>query len=212
MSEGGQARFSYSLVTDGPSDQALLAVLDWLLRYHTARPFEGQWVDLRNLPNPPKGLPNQIKIALDLYPCTLLFVHRDAEREPRAKRVAEIRAALAEQEAAPATICVIPVRMQEAWFLFDEAALRKAAGRPTATNPLAMPKLSHIEDEPDPKRLLHDLLRKASGLDGRHSRRFRPVERVHRLAQLIEDFSPLLQLSAFKALNDEVRDAAARLV
>jgi hypothetical protein len=202
----------FTLLTDGSSDQALLPVLDWLLLRHTEVPFERQWADLRALPNPPKGLVRRIEIALHLYPCDLLFVHRDAEREPRLNRVAEIRAALADQGTCPIAVCVVPVRMQEAWFLFDERALREAADKPTGKHPLNLPKLSEVEYEPDPKQRLHDLLHEASGLRGRHSKRFRPSERVHRLAWLIKDFSPLLLLPAFNALDRDIGEAVAHLI
>ena len=57
------------------------------------------------------------------------------ELDPRAQgslpfsdRKAEVQAAIATLDK-PA-ICVIPVRMQEAWLLFDEIAIRHAAGNP----------------------------------------------------------------------------------
>lgn len=153
----------FTLLSDGSSDRALIPILAWLLRRHTEELFEPQWADLRGLPKPPKILAERIATALDLYPCDLLFIHRDAEREPHASRVAEIRAALAENSGLPAAICVVPVRMQEAWLLFDETALRKAAGRPTGQHPLGLPKLSEIEQEADPKQRLHTLLRAAGG-------------------------------------------------
>jgi predicted ATPase len=68
-----------------------------------------------------------------------LFVHRDAERELLEKRVAEIHSVVSEAaqtKLVPPVVCVIPVRMQEAWFLFDESALRRAAGNPNGKQPL----------------------------------------------------------------------------
>lgn len=69
--------------------------------------------------------------ALALYPCDLIFIHRDAERQPPDLRRSEIVRALQEVENSdaqrPPAICVIPVRMQKAWLLFDELAIRKAA-------------------------------------------------------------------------------------
>jgi hypothetical protein len=48
------------------------------------------------------------------------------------------------------------------------------------------------------------LLREASGLTGRQSKRFRPETQVHRLAELIDDFSPLHGLPAFQAFDKEL--------
>ena len=65
-------------------------------------------------------------------------MHRDAEREFARTRLAEIEAAIkSATEAALELIAVkcvriVPVRMTEAWFLFDEAAIRRAANRPHA--------------------------------------------------------------------------------
>ncbi|MHC5830744.1 MAG: hypothetical protein ACYT04_86055, partial [Nostoc sp.] len=105
--------------------------------------IQSNWADLRRLPKPPKKLLPRIINSLELYPCNLLFIHRDAEREPREKRITEILEALQEavkkSVVVPPHVCVIPVRMQEAWLLFDEAALRKAAGNPSGRQPLQLP-------------------------------------------------------------------------
>lgn len=53
-------------------------------------------------------------------------------------------------------VCVIPVRMTEAWLLFDEAAIRQAAGNRLGRAPLALPPLDEVEQEPDPKSLLYE--------------------------------------------------------
>jgi hypothetical protein len=191
------------LVTDGASDRALLPILTWLLRQHSLRAFQPQWADLRALRHPPKSLEEKISASLELYPCDLLFVHRDAEREPRDVRVAEIRRCL-KAHAQPPTVCVVPVRMQEAWLLFDEATLRLAADNPRGESRLSLPPLHRLEEIPDPKGLLHELLYQASGLRPGRLSRFHPAARTHRVAELIEDFSPLRGLPAFQALEIEV--------
>jgi len=96
--------------------------------------------------------------------------------------------------------------MQEAWLLFNEDAIREATGKPTSREPLHLPGLQHTENEPNPKRLLRDALLTASGLHGRRRRQFPLVERIYRLAVLIEDFSPLRALAAFTALEAELRE------
>jgi hypothetical protein len=195
----------FTLLSDGSSDRALIPVLRWLLLQSTAREFSIQWADLRSLRPAAKLLSARIRQAVALYPCDLLFIHRDAEGEGREVRVAEIRDHLAVAGRHQTAICVVPVRMQEAWLLIDEEALRSAADNPRGRMPLAMPPLKKLEDVPDPKQLLWNLLSTASGLRSGRLRRFGPAPRTHRLADLIEDFSPLRQLVAFQALEDDLR-------
>lgn len=200
---------TFTLLSDGSSDRALLPVLRWLLRQSSARDFVDQWADLRQLRHPPRLLSDRIRVALALYPCDLLFVHRDAEGESRELRVAEIHEHLHEEGSRQTALCVVPVRMQEAWFLFDEAAIRSAADNPRGRMPLAVPPLEKLEEIPDPKGLLWNLLSTASGLRPGRLRRFSPAPRMHRLADLIEDFSALRRLSAFQALEEELQQLLA---
>ncbi len=203
----------FTLVADGASDRTLLPVLVWLLRQHYGRvPLHPQLADLRRLHNPPRTLSDRITMSIDLYPCELLFVHRDAERSPIEHRAQEIREALDQcQRGVPVAICVIPVRMQEAWLLFDETALRRGAGNPQGRQPLDIPDLHRVEGVPDPKQILHSLLGQASGLSGRRLKRFRRDTGlcVHRVAQEIGDFSPLRRLEAFRYLEQQVRELPA---
>ena len=85
----------YTLVSDGSSDRALLPILSWLLIEHRVLcPIQAEWADLGRLRNPPKTLASRIEWSLDLYPCDMLFVHRDAEiraeRRSYQQRKAEI--------------------------------------------------------------------------------------------------------------------------
>ncbi|MBI1882180.1 MAG: hypothetical protein HYR94_28740 [Chloroflexi bacterium] len=200
----------YTLICDGSSDVALLPLLTWLLReHHVECAIQPEWADLRRLPKPPRGLANKIKQGLDLFPCDLLFVHRDAEREPREVRVAEIRKAVAETvkfAPIPPQVCVVPVRMQEAWLLFDEAALRRAAGNPNGKQPLQFPTIAKWEQLPDPKNVLYDLLREASGLHGSRRKKFRVDVGARRVAEFISDFAPLRILPAFNALETDLEN------
>lgn len=196
--------FRYSFLSDGPSDRVLMPALQWLLERHSKNVFVGEWAELRNLPRPPRSLGERIRACLNLYPCELMFVHRDAESFTRADRVAEIEQALASVDAPP-TICVVPVRMQEAWLLFDESAIREAADNPNGQEALELPALSSFEDILDPKEVLRNLLKTASGHSGRRLKKFDVRERTYRLAQVLTDYSPLLRVPAFKALDSEVR-------
>ena len=136
--------FRYTLVTDGSSDRALIPILSWLLQEHgVSQPIQAEWADLRRLQRPPKKLSERIKWSLELYPCDLLFVHRDAETALLGKRREEIRQALAELSNQvwndDWTVCVVPIRMQEAWLLLDETAIRTAAGNPHGHRLLELP-------------------------------------------------------------------------
>jgi hypothetical protein len=201
----------YTLRSDGSSDRALIPILDWLLRNYLSSDcaIQNQWADLRGIARPKANtLLEEIKLSVELYPCDLLFIHRDAEKEDRAVRVDEIGAVVSELTSVidVPTVCVIPVRMTEAWLLFDEIALRKAASNPNGKIALQLPKLKQIECDPDPKKVLHNLLRQASELSPGRLRKFSVHDRVHRVAELIDDFSALRVLPAFTSLESEIED------
>jgi len=121
--------------------------------------------------------------------------------EPYERRLDEIRRAASEIEKVP----IVPVRMQEAWLLFDEQAIRKAAGNPGGRIVLTLPPLARLESLADPKKILHDLLLEATEHQGRRRKRFHPSRAALRLGEILEDFSPLRALPAF-------RDAEQRIV
>ena len=201
----------YTLVADGSSDRALLPILTWLLRRSCgAIPIQAEFADLRRLSPSPRKLSERIDRSVELYPCDLLFVHRDAESAPIEERGAEIRKAIEESsvEDSVRVVCVVPVRMQEAWLLIDEAALRRAAGNPNGTQPLDMPDVKKLERLADPKQLICELLRQASGLQGRRLKRFNWRSSAHRVTEIISDFSPLYGLAAFQRLAAEVKRVA----
>lgn len=195
-----------TLITDGPSDQVLLHHLTWLLRQHV-RPgtsVQRQWADFRSLRQKPRGLREKIEAALDLYPCDLVFVHRDAEGEHPSRRREEIRRAVESLPSdVPPVVCVVPVRMTEAWLLFDEQAVRRAAGNPNGRNPIPVP-AANAQDIPDPKTALRKALRSASGLTGRRRRKLNVRGAVYRVAEYIDDFSPLRRLTAFVELEQDL--------
>ncbi len=204
--------FRFTLITDGSSDKILLPVLKWLLK--TWLPdvsLQERWVDFGSLPNRPITLEGKIVRAIQTYPCDILFIHRDAEREPFQQRVQEIEKAYQQakiylpNDSLPYHICVIPVRMSEAWFLFNENAIRQASGNPNGKIKLHLPAIKEIEDMPDPKKELYALLEHSSELTGRKLKNFNPAKQIHRMAENIDDFSPLRALSAFQRLEADVR-------
>ncbi len=165
--------------------------------------MSAQWADLRHLRNPPSELRRRIEASLELYPCDLLFVHRDAENRPIDQRAAEIVSA-AEGLQFP-IVRVIPVRMMEAWLLTDEGAIRSAAGNPNGTDPLNVPLTQNLENLADPKETLHSLISEASGLSQRRRRRLNVRQALHRIAELTDDFTPLDYLPAFVTFSNELR-------
>jgi hypothetical protein len=100
--------------------------------------------------------------------------------------------------------------MQEAWFLFNEAAIRTAAGNPKGTDDLKIP-ARKVENLPDPKSVLYAALRQASGLKGRKLEKFSVRQASYRLANLISDFTPLRSLPAFNRLEHDLNELAAEL-
>lgn len=204
----------YTLLSEGTSDKALLPILTWLLQRHLPEyAVQSEWADLARLPKPPKSLSERIQRSLDLYPCDVLFVHRDADNQGREQRLGEISKALAQvgRSMSPA-ICVIPVRMTEAWLLLDEAAIRTAADNPKGNQALQMPNIKNVEHHADPKAELYDLLRQASGVKGRRLKKFdaRLSEKVQRISAITDSFSSLRKLSAFQALEADVKDFSER--
>lgn len=195
-----------TFVTDGSSDRQLIPILEWVLRNVGKVPsISSQWADFSR-GKKPAGLAARIKRALELYPCDLLFIHRDAEKQEPERRVQEINDALAEiqQRPIPPAVCVVPVRMQEAWLLFDESAIRNAAGNPNGTTPLNLPPLSSVESIPDPKKMLYDMLQNACGLSGRRLKKFSPNSAAYSVTRYATDFTKLRQLSAFRQLEKDI--------
>ena len=197
----------YTLLGYGPSDKALLPLLRWLLMEHFVDyAIQSAWADPYLLQGA-HGLSERIRKSVDLYPCDLLFVHRDAESQPMGDRIEEIKAALIPlPDLQKPVVHVIPVRMQEAWLLFDEQAIRWAAGNKNGKMPLKLPSLKSIENLPDPKEVLNDLLREASGLSGRRRKNVPASHYAQRVAEYIEDFTPLRQLTGFQYLQAQIAE------
>lgn len=195
----------YTLVGDGTSDRALLR---WtLLQTGTPLPLAPSWADPRRITAGSSGRAGRLRNALDLYPCDLLFVHRDAERQEPETRREEIRAALSDLSDPLPALCVVPVRMTEAWLLIEEAAIRHAADNPNGQVRLTLPALRDLENIPDPKQRLNELLRVACDLRGRRLDQFKRDEAARRVrvAEFVQDFSPLLRLPAFQRLQEETQ-------
>lgn len=205
------AELRYTLVADGVSDRALLPLLTWVLRQRLPGwAIQPEWADLGRMPRPPRQLAGRIEAALNLFPCDLLFVHRDAEAQELEVRQKEIDRALAEIGTLSIPVVrVIPVRMQETWLLIDQGAIRCAAGNPNGKQPLGLPALRQLDRLPDAKSVLQELLREASGLRGRRRRLFDVSTGCRRVPEFIDNFSALRALSAFQVLEAELNRVLA---
>ena len=195
---------TYTLVADGSSDKALMPIVNWLLNIHLPyRPIQGQFADLAAVRQKSRLLRERVQIAQTLYPQTDFFViHRDAERESLDRRIEEISDGLEGFDFL--WVPLVPIRMLEAWLLFDEAAIRKAGGKPSGRVALNLPPVGQLEQVPDPKSLLYQAVKDASGLRGRHLNRLNVHQSVHLVADNIEDFSPLRRLTAFQTFEDRL--------
>ena len=92
--------------------------------------------------------------------------------------------------------------------MFDEQAVKIAAGNPNCRTDIQLPSLSTMESLSDPKQILAEVLVQASELRGRHLKRFKPGHCRHLITENIEDFSPLFELSAFRRLNHDIEQLA----
>lgn len=202
----------FTLVAEGPSDEALLPILNWALRADVrVGEVEPQFARPCELPSARAGLPERIRVACALYPADLLFVHRDSDREPSAVRRSEIRRAIGLVGATTPHVPVVPVRTMEAWLLIDESAIREAAANPRGTMALGLPRGGGIERAANPKTTLHDALRIAADLTGRRLKKFHVHKAVRDVARKIHDFSPLHQLPAYNEFETLLRQALDQL-
>lgn len=194
-------RFTSTLIAEGSSDQVLIPLIEFVLDEHCGIPHVTTFAS--DLPIGP--LRERIARALTLYPCDLLFVHRDADRGSVSQREDEIRAA-AGSNGAPAAICLIPVRMTEAWLLADEMAIRRAAGNTSGTANLGIPPTARLEAQADPKSMLFAALERASELGPHRLRRFDRNQARRQISGFMDDPSMLRKLPSFVHFESQVRD------
>lgn len=199
----------YTLIADGSSDAVLLKIIKWSLdSLFPQLACEGSFADFRLIPNPPKGLREKVMKARLYYPYNILFIHRDAESTINSRIIDQRRQEIIDQlEEADRrkTICVVPIKMMEAWLLINEEAIKKAAGNRNYNGNIDLPLLKNLERENQPKERLHNLLKNASGVKNRRLKNFNVDQRIHLVADYIEDYSPLRSLIAFQAFEDELK-------
>ena len=192
--------YTYTLLTDGSSDEALMPMIDWLINQHFSdMRFQSQFV--RGLGKVGSDLLSRIDAALRQFPCDVLILHRDAEKESHAIRSAEVRRASDQRN--QCCVSVVPVKMTEAWMLSDEPAIRAAAGNRYGKNALELPSKTQWELLNDPKQVLLDALAKASEKSGRALQKFQTQKHRHSVTRLTRSFSALRGLRAFDAFENE---------
>lgn len=196
-----------ALLGEGTSDRALMPILRWLLPRCTSVDTRVEWVDTQRFRIRSHKLSEKVKAALMVQPCDLLFVHRDADRQDPQLRHDEIHGATGNKPHVP----VVRVRMTEAWLLIDERAMRAAVGRVSGRHPLDLPSSSRIEGIADPKRVLREALGRAHASTGHRAHRLDLESAVHRLADLVEDWSVLRQLPSFRRLEADTRETLGAL-
>lgn len=202
-------RVSATLVTDGSSDRLLKPLIELLFDEHTELPYQVNCAE--GLPPIADGLRSRIESALELFPCDFLFVHRDDEGRGIALRQREIENSWPTGAQTSVLICVIPVRMTEAWLIANAEPIRLAVGNPNGNDVLDLPAAKDIESSPDPKEILFGALKKASGLNARRKASFNPHKFRHRVSELIDDLAPLRLLASFKHLEAQVKKHVERL-
>lgn len=201
------------LLCDGASDQALRWPLQALIESRGGLVQSFIWADFRFLPDPPRSLAARMDRARRDYPADILFIHRDAEREPTAVRVAEIEAAARESSLPTTTfVPVVPVRATEAWLLHDEAAIRAAAGNPNGRGELGLPRVEDVERLADPKDRLQRAL--IAALPDRPREKERARRRFGEMRMLVAErssYDSLAKVIAFAELGDRVSGALAAI-
>lgn len=196
-------RITATLVTDGSSDKLLVPLVELLFNVHTELAYQIRCAE--GLPPVSSGLAARIRSALDLFPCDFLLVHRDAEGIDAPDRYKEIQASWPDNENVTTLVCMVPVRMTEAWLITHEQPIRQAVGNPNGSEPLGLPKSKDIESSPDPKEILFSALKAASGLNATRKRQFNPHQFRHRVSELTEDLEPLRKLKSFQQLEAQIK-------
>ena len=198
---------SCTLLTDGSSDWLLKPIIEWTFEnvLRLARP-KIEWADLTRH-RPGLKLIDRIPIALNLYPCDILFIHRDAENIELLKRRSEINLIVDRLGLGFKYVPIVPVRMSESWILIEERAIRIAAGNPNGKSRINLPKPHKLENVQDPKQALFGKLIIASNLKGRHLKKFNPYACRRLIAENIQDFSTLNALPSFKTFCADLKVA-----
>ncbi len=198
---------TYTLITDGSSDKVLMPIINWALDQIEGVRYTPQYAEISLKQS--AGLFRRAEAAINVYECDILFVHRDAEALTMNRRIEQIKKQLIKLN--KPYIPVVPIRMTEAWLLVDEQAIREAVGNPNGKAKLNLPGVKKLEKLPDPKNVLFESLKLASDLPPGRLHKFRPETCRHRVAELINDFSQLRNLSAFVQFEKSLKESVQAL-
>lgn len=187
---------------EGSSDVGLVPHIERLIVEHSnGGTVEGEsWFHCNPLAEKVRTGMQAAENAVDV-----LFVHRDADRAGAEARLLEITHAVEVAGVAVPWVSVVPVRMTEAWLLLDEAAIRKAVGRPNGRTPLHLPTPREAERRADPKRILADAFLAASEATGRRQKQIRRDFSRFR-ERLLADLpinGPVTQLASWTRFRDD---------
>lgn len=200
---------TFALVREGSSDDGLIPHLRELLVRSgidsvigSARAYKGTTVE------------RLTQVASEEAPLDLVFVHRDADGRTSDERRSEIlEAGSTFASGYPLLIPVIPIQELEAWLLLDEQAIRDVVGKPSGRQELGIPKVKHIEKTHQPKEILEKACLLASNTTGRRhkeeKRKFPERRRV--LLERLDIDGPVQDLSAWKAMQEDIQRAATLL-
>lgn len=198
----------FTFLSDGTSDKMLISPINWLLRLKFPEcPINVNFADLRQVLQGKESLSDKICLAIELFPCRVLIIHRDTENKTYEFRKQEIEKAIEKaicNDKIPEVVLVIPSKMSEAWMLIDANAIRNAAGNPNGKVQLNLPELNKLERISDPKSELLKLLKTATELTPRRLKKFNSHSAILRLAECIEDFSALRSLESFRCLERDI--------
>lgn len=211
------SELNVTLIGDGSSDKALSNVIKWLIDdLYPQLPSKITFADFRTHKNPPAkyDVAKQIEESQKYYPFDLVVYHRDAESSDLSfieRRKQEVIANIPEgfQDK---VVCAVPVKMMEAWLLIDKEAIKRAAGNRNFKGTLDIPTPNRLENITQPKDKLHELLTSASNLTGRKLNNFNVHQKVHLLAEYIEDFSALRELTSFRVFEEDLKAAVSILI
>ena len=180
-------QITFSVVADGGTDRVLVPIIQWAIHRLDS--------DVEILEPSFEKRKATVAEFLQVYESEtmLTFVHRDTENMSLEDRMQEFSNATGDE-----IVPVIPVRMSEAWILFDSSAIAHAASNPSSR--VTVPEIVDLESIVDPKARLDQLLLEAAGSPtGRRRKVFKRsiVDRRVSVASWISDFSPLEALPAF---------------
>lgn len=195
------------LIAEGTSDTALIPIARWCIRQHYDGDVDFIVASFNSVKKRPNNLTEKIRAAHILYPSVdVLIIHRDVDATSIKQREQEISTAAKSQKRTVNFIPITPMTMTESWLLIDERGIYSASGNPNGNGLISLPAPNRIERIRDPKAVLFDLIRTASGLSS-HRRQYIDVQNARtQCGDFITQFEILRNLNSFKRFEKFVVD------